>query len=184
MKQIILLFLGVFMAINLNAQNSEKVKGNRVVTTIVTEIDAFHTIEIDEDFEIDIIYNKTPSVEIETDENLHEFITFSVRDSVLSFNKTRRITSKKKLKIKVNYDDYLANIETRDDGEIYSLTTMDLINVSLKTTGSSKVGLTIKTDYFYFEGLDNSKTKLNLTVRRKELTKPVLALFLVIDNGK
>ena len=95
MKQIILLFLGVFMAINLNAQNSEKVKGNRVVTTIVTEIDAFHTIEIDEDFEIDIIYNKTPSVEIETDENLHEFITFSVRDSVLSFNKTRRITSKK-----------------------------------------------------------------------------------------
>lgn len=159
------------MVITLNAQNSEKVKGNRVVTTIISEIDAFHTIEIDEDFEVDIIYNKTPSIEIETDENLHEFITFSVRDSVLSFNKTRRITSKKKLKIKVNYDDYLANIETRDDGEIYSLTTMDLINASLKTSGSSKAGLTIKTDDFYFEGLDKSKTKLNLTA---DSTKVIL----------
>ena len=171
MKQITLLFLGVFMAVNLNAQNSEKVKGNRVVTTILTEIDTFHTIEIDEDFEVDIIYNKTPSVEIETDENLHEFITFSVKDSILSFNKTRRITSKKTLKIKVNYDDYLANIEIREDGEIYSLNTIDLINVSLKTNGSSKAGLTIKTDNFYFEGLDKSKTKLNLTA---DSTKVIL----------
>lgn len=171
MKQIISLFIALFMAITLNAQNSGKVKGNRVVTTIVTEIDVFHTIEIDEDFEVDIVYSKTPSVEIEADENLHEFITFTVRDSVLSFNKTRRITSKKALKIKVTYNDYLANIETRDDGEIYSLTTMDLINVSLKTIGSSKAGLTIKTDNFYFEGLDKSKTKLNLTA---DSTKVIL----------
>ena len=171
MKPRILLLLSLLMAITLNAQNLEKVKGNRVVTTIQTELDAFHTIEIDEDFEVDIIYNKIPSVEIETDENLHEFITFSVRDSVLSFNKTRRITSKKTLKIKVNYDDYLANIDIRDDGEIYSLHTMDLINGSLKTSGSSKAGLTIKTDNFYFEGLDKSKTELNLTA---DSTKVIL----------
>lgn len=171
MKQIILLFLGVFMGVTLNAQKLEKVKGNRVVTTIISEIDAFHTIEVDEDFEIDIIYNKIPSVEIETDENLHEFITFSIRDSVLSFNKTRRITSKKALKIKVNYDDYLTNIEIRDDGEIYSLTPMNLIHGSLKTSGSSKAGLTITTNDFYFEGLDKSKTKLNLTA---DSTKVIL----------
>jgi hypothetical protein len=159
------------MALTLNAQNSEKVKGNRVVTTIITEVEAFHTIEIDEDFEIDIIYNKIPSVEIEADENLHEFIIFSVKDSVLSFDKTRRITSKKALKIKVSYDDYLAKIETRDDGEIYSLTTMNLANGSLKTSGSSKAGLTIKTGNFYFEGLDKSKTELNLTA---DSTKVIL----------
>ena len=163
MKSLILILLAVFMVVTLKAQNLEKVKGNRVVTNIQTEIDAFHTIIVDEDFEVDIVYNKIPSVEIETDENLHEFLTFSVRDSILSFNKTRRITSKKKLKVKVNYNDNLATIETKDNGEIHSLSTMELTNASVKTSGNSRTGLTIKTDNFYFEGLDKSKTKLNLT---------------------
>ena len=146
-----------------NAQNTEKIKGNRSVTIQQTLINSFHTIMIDNDFEVDIIYNKEPSVEIETDENLHEFIEFQVRDSILSFHKTRRITSKKRLYIKVNYDDFLAHIETRDNGEIHALTTMELNNVNVKTTGNSRAGLTIKTDMFNFEGLDKSKVKLNLT---------------------
>lgn len=153
------------------AQKTEKVKGNRNVTLTQTPIDAFHTIVVDEDFEVEIIYNKTPSVEIETDENLHEFITFSVRDSVLSFNKTKRITSKKKLNIKVSYDDFLTHIETRENGEILSLATMELKNASLKTTGNSKAGLTIQTNNFNIESLDKSKVKLNLTA---DSTKIVL----------
>lgn len=171
MKPLISVFLTVFMVVTLNAQNLEKVKGNRIVTSIQTQIDAFHTIIVDEDFEVDIAYNNTPSVDIETDENLHEFLTFSVNDSILTFNKTRRITSKKTLNIKVSYNDFLANIETRDNGEIHSLNTMDLINASVKTTGNSRAGLTIKTDNFYFEGLDKSKTKLNLTA---DSTKVIL----------
>ncbi len=171
MKPLISVFLAVFMVITLNAQNLEKVKGNRIVTSIQTQIDAFHTIIIDEDFEVDVAYNNTPSVDIETDENLHEFLTFSVTDSILTFNKTRRITSKKTLKIKVSYNDFLANIETRDHGEIHSLNTMNLINASVKTSGNSRAGLTIKTDNFYFEGLDKSKTKLNLTA---DSTKVIL----------
>lgn len=153
------------------AQKMEKVKGNRNVTIQHTPIDAFHTIIVDEDFDIEIIYNKEPLVEIETDENLHEFINFSVRDSVLSFNKTKRITSKKKLNIKVSYDDFLTHIETRDNGEILSLATMDLKNASLKTTGNSKAGLTIQSNNFSIESLDKSKVKLNLTT---DSTKVVL----------
>lgn len=151
------------MFTTLNAQNLEKVKGNRIVTTIQTDIDAFHTIEVDEDFDIEIIYNKTPSVIIETDENLHDFIQFQVSDSVLSFDKTRRITSKKKLNIKVNYDDYLNHIKTFENGKINSLTLMEFDDFKLSTKGSSKAGLTLKTNNFTFEGIDKSKVKLNLT---------------------
>ncbi|GAA4952002.1 DUF2807 domain-containing protein [Algibacter agarivorans] len=145
------------------AQTTDKVKGNRNVITQLTNINSYHTIALDEDFEIEIIFNKNPSVEIETDENLHEYIAFQVRDSILTFNKTAKITSKKKLNIKVTYDDFLRHIETTDDAEITSLTTMDLKNASLKTKGSSKAGLTIQSDNFSFEGDDKSKVKLNLT---------------------
>ncbi|MCF7569217.1 DUF2807 domain-containing protein [Sabulilitoribacter arenilitoris] len=172
MKNKALPFIFLFSAcILVQAQKMEKVKGNRNVTITQTPIDAFHTIIVDEDFEIEIIYSKTPSVEIETDDNLHEFITFNVRDSVLSFNKTKRIVSKKRLNIKVSYDDFLTHIETRENSEILSLATMELKNGSLKTIGNSKASLTIESNNFNIESLDKSKVKLNLTA---DSTKIVL----------
>ncbi len=145
------------------AQSTEKIKGNRNVTIQQTNIESFHTIALDEDFEVEVIYDKNPYVEVETDENLHEFIEFQVIDSVLTFNKTTKITSKKKLNIKVTYNDALKHIETSGNSEILSLATMDLENGSLKTRGSSKAGLTINSDNFDFSADDKSKAKLNIT---------------------
>lgn len=164
MKTYFLALVLVFATfVQVHSQNPEKIKGNRLVTIINTEIESFHTIALDEDFEIDLIYNKIPSVEIETDENLHEVIDFMVRDSVLYFNKLKKITSKKRLNIKVSYDDYLQHIEAMDDAEINGLTPLNLYNASLKTSGSSKIGLTIQTDNFNFESADKAKVKLNIT---------------------
>jgi hypothetical protein len=159
---LLVLFTLVFGG-NIEAQNPDKIKGNRVVSTIITEINSFHTIALDEDFEIDLIYNKIPSVEVEADENLHEFIEFIVSDSVLYFNKLKKITSKKRLNIKVSYDDYLQFIEATNDSEINGLTPLNLNNGVLKTSGSSKIGLTIQSDTLHIETSDKAKLKLNIT---------------------
>lgn len=156
----------VFFLLNISlsfAQNLEKIKGDRNVSIVETTIDAFHTISLNDDFNIEIIYNNTPSVEIETDENLHDVIKFEVIDSVLTFNKTARITSKKGLHIKVAYNKSLKLIETTDNSEVLSLATMDLKHFILKAKGSSKVGLTIESDHFSFDGDDKSKVNLNVT---------------------
>tara|TARA_R110002049_G_scaffold188124_1_gene356392 strand:+ start:341 stop:535 length:195 start_codon:yes stop_codon:yes gene_type:complete len=60
MKQsITVLFLGSLMVFFGHSQSLEKkVKGNKTVTIIQTKINSFHTIDLDEDFEIEIIYNK------------------------------------------------------------------------------------------------------------------------------
>ncbi|MGB5419816.1 GIN domain-containing protein [Algibacter sp.] len=164
MKKNLLFLITVLLSISLcNAQKTDKVKGNRNVTIQQTNVESFHTIALDEDFEIEIIYDQNPYVEIETDENLHEYLEFQVIDSVLTFNNTIKISSKKKLNIKVTYNDVLKHIETTDDAEILSLSTMDLENGSLKTRGSSKAGLTVKSDNFNFDIDDKSKVKLNLT---------------------
>ena len=155
---------------SLVAQNVNKVKGNKNVTTITTEIKPFHTIIVDEDFDIEIIYNNVPSVIIETDENLHEFINFDVIDGVLTFDKTTKITSKKRMNIQVNFNEELTNIKTADNGEITSFTPIDLQNCLLISEGSSKVGLEIKTNDFQLQSNGRSKIKLNLTAETTKLT--------------
>ena len=145
-----------------SAQDDEKVKGDRNVTIKQTYIDPFSGIVVGEDFSVEIIYNSKPSVEIETDENLHEYILFEVVNGTLTFKTTKRITSSKRMNIKVNYGDGLENIEVKEDGEIRSLTSLELKNTTLKTSGSSRAYLNIKTNEFNYTALEKAKVKLNV----------------------
>jgi len=162
-KSLLIIFFSLISYALCSAQSTEKVKGNRMVSIQATDISSFHTIDLDEDFEVEIVYAKLPYVEIETDENLHQFIEFQVIDSVLTFNKTIKITSKKRLNITVAYDDALNHIETSGDAEILSLSTINFASGSLKARESSKVGLTVKSDSFKVDADDKTKIKLNVT---------------------
>lgn len=145
----------------LNAQ--EKIKGDRNVTIKQTYIDDFKTLVVNGDFSIEIVYNSKPSVTIETDDNLHEVIQFEVVDGVLSFTETIRITSKKRLNITVNYGDALENIIVRGDGEVRSLTSMELKSASLETADNARAYLNINSTNFSYKSSGKSKTRLNLT---------------------
>ena len=147
----------------LTAQSDEKIKGDRNVTIKQTYIDDFNSIVVDGDFEIEIVYNSKPSVQVEADDNLHDVIQFQVNDGVLTFVETARITSKKKLQITVNYGDLLQNIETRGDGEIRSLTSMELGNATLITSDDSRAYLNINAKTFDYKSSGKSKTRLNIT---------------------
>ncbi|MDG4716267.1 MULTISPECIES: GIN domain-containing protein [Winogradskyella] len=162
MKKVLLILVLMLAAIpTINAQ--EKIKGDRNVTIKQTYIDDFHTIVVNGDFSIEIVYNSKPSVNVETDDNLHDVIQFDVVDGVLSFAQSMRITSKKRLNITVNYGDALQNIEIKGDGEIRSLTSMELGDASLITSDNSRAYLNIKADNFDYKSTGKSKTRLNLT---------------------
>ncbi|WP_460219524.1 GIN domain-containing protein [Psychroserpens sp. MEBiC05023] len=163
MKNITLFLLIIFgYSLAGFAQNSEKIKGDRNLTIKQTYIDDFSGIVVGEDFKIELFYNKKPSVEIETDENLHAYINIQVIDSVLTLTTTADIRPKK-LNIKVNYGDSFSNIEVKGDAEVRSLTSLELTNASLKTSGSSRAYLNIKTDDFSFISTDKTKVKLNIS---------------------
>ena len=145
------------------AQTDDKIKGDRNVTIKQTFIDNFDTIIVDGGFSVEVVYNSKPSVEIEADDNLHEVIQFEVLDGVLTFVESIRITSKKKLNIKVNYGDGLKHIEVKGDGEIRSLTSMELNDVLLKTLDDSRAYLNINAKNFTYLSAGKSKTRLNLS---------------------
>ena len=174
-KTLLLLFIIAF-SITGFSQDSDKVKGDRNVTIKQTYIDAFNTIIVGEDFEVELFYNSKPSVEIETDDNLHQYIAFEVIDSVLTFKTTKDIRSSKKMNIKVNYSEGFSNIEVRDNGEIRSLTSLELENTTIRAIGSSRAYLNIKTNTFTFSCIDKSKVKLNVTANTAKIE--------ISDNGK
>lgn len=159
------LFLLTLFGVSLccNAQTDEKIKGNREVTIRQTYIDPFHTLVVGDEFEVELIYNSKPSVQVEADDNLHEHINFEVRDSILRISAAADIRSRKKMDIKVNYGAGFSHIETFGDGEVRSLTSLELQNATLKTSGSSKAYLNIKAKNFEFMSSGSAKVKLNLT---------------------
>ncbi len=163
MNKLLLTFLLVVACVSItSAQDDEKIKGDRNVTIKQTYIDPFTKIVVGEDFSVEIIYNSKPSVEIETDDNLHQYIEFGVNAGVLTFRTTKKITSSKRMNIKVNYGDGLESIETLEDGEIRSLTSLELKNAILKTSGSSKAYLNIRTTKFDYTSSDKARSKLNV----------------------
>lgn len=159
-----------------SAQTDEKIKGDRNVTIKQTNIDPFNSIVVGEDFSVEIIYNSVASVEVEADSNLHEHIIFDVVNGTLTFKTIKSITSSKRMNIKVNYTDILENIEVIENGEIRSLTSLELKNSVLKTSGSSRAYLNIKTTEFNYTASDKSKAKLNINATN--------AIIVLNDNVK
>jgi hypothetical protein len=159
----IFLLLAFCLQIGLTAQTTEKIKGSREVTIKQTYVDEFHTISVGDEFQIDLIFNSKPSVEIEADDNLHEVIEFEVVDGILSFKELKNITSKKALKITVNYANSLNRIEVRNAAEIRSLTSMELNKAQLYVQDNARAYLNIKATELDFKAGGKSKVRLNVT---------------------
>ncbi|MDO1500109.1 DUF2807 domain-containing protein [Winogradskyella maritima] len=163
MKRYIIGLVLVLGAFSVSDAQDEKIKGDRNVTVKQTYLDAFQGLIISTELDIDLVYNAKPSVEIEADDNLHDVIVFEVSDGVLSIGATKRITSRRKLNITINYSEPLNLIEVHDKSELHSLTSLELNDVELTTTGNSKTYLNIKAKNFKYTSEGKSKMRLNLS---------------------
>lgn len=143
----------------------EKIKGNKKVTTIETEVNSFNKIVIGEKFTINFMKDDAASVEIKTDENLHDVIRFSVTDSVLKFKTTKRITSSKKMEITVRYTNALREIELKDNAELNSVNTVDNVGIVLKINDNARANLNLKN--YSFKLINNNDSKLKLSSKSR-----------------
>ena len=164
-KTILFTLCLVFLAYNVFSQNKEKIRGNKSVKIKTTNINTFNRLIIGEKFNIELIKGNQASVFIEADENLHEIIKYNVSDSTLKFFTTKKITSKKKLNIKVIYTSELKFIETLDNAEISTSTILDLEEIILKNTGKSRAYLNINSNKFKLINSQSAKVKLNLNTK-------------------
>jgi len=166
-KNSVLLFLVVFSLSSGFSQ--EKIKGDRNVTSKETQIYPFKKLVLTEKFDVVLTEDHNASIEIETDENLHEYIKFEVKDSVLSFKTTAKIVSSKKLEIKIHYTEELKEIELLENSEVSALSNINNEEFLLKTNDNSRAYLNIRSDSFKLVGNGKSKSRLNVESKEVEL---------------
>ncbi len=167
--KIILLFLliGTFGF----AQKKEKIKGNKLVKVQQHKIAPFSSLYLNEKFEVSLLKGEVPLIEIETDENLHDVITYAVdHKGVLNLGTTHQITSKKRLNIRITVTEDFNTLITTDKAEVSSLIDLDLKELLITAKGNSKVYLTLKTDNFNLTADKNAKIELNLNSKNCVLT--------------
>ncbi|WP_055448343.1 GIN domain-containing protein [Lacinutrix mariniflava] len=151
------------------SQSTEKIKGSRNVTTQTTEIDQFNRLVISDDFKINIKQGELPSVQINTDDNLHEVIEFNVLEGSLNFKTNKRITSSKKMEITVIYKDSLNIIELKEDAELTGTSTLKVTDLIVRAKESSEVYLTIEAETFKYIAAGKTKAELNVTSKSTTL---------------
>lgn len=153
------------------AQKKEKIKGNKLVKVQQYSIAPFSTLQLNEKFEVALLKGDTPLIEIETDENLHDVITYAVdQNGVLSLNTTHQITSKKRLNIRITVTEQFNNLILTDKAEVSSLIDLELKKLLITAKENSRVYVTVKTDDFNLTADKNSKIELNLNTNNCVLT--------------
>lgn len=103
----------------------ERLKGNKIVMTELRELGAFHTIKIEDNFEVSIQEGLENSVAIKADSNVQEAILLKVWDSILTITTDKDIRRTKSLHLTISYATILKLIELRND---VKLSTAGLVN--------------------------------------------------------
>jgi len=161
--QKITLFIAVFfMTVTLSAQKKEKIKGSKVVTLEQKEIGDFENLEVKNELEIFLIKGEKCGLEIEADDNLHEFIDMSLQAGTLQLSLTRDISSSKKLSVRVTYTDAFKMVTANNEAKITALEDIVLDDFTFKSFDSAKIFANVKTRNFTLSANDKSKTELNL----------------------
>ncbi|MFD2909526.1 GIN domain-containing protein [Flavobacterium ardleyense] len=144
------------------AQKKEKIKGSKIVTVAVKEINTFENIEVNDNFEVFLVKSDSHSLEIEADDNLHDIINFEVSGNTLRVTALKTPSSFKKFAVRINYSDSLKLITARNEAQIKALADLKLEKITIKNYDYSKSFLNVRSDYFALVLDDKSEAEINV----------------------
>jgi hypothetical protein len=144
------------------SQKKEKVKGSKIVTMEQKQVADFQSIEVEDNLEVFLVKGNECSVEIEADDNVHEFIDFKIAGNILRVSTTKEIVSTKKLSVRITYTDKLNMVIAKNDTNVTALSDVTLDNITFKSYDYSKLYLNATTKNFTLMANDKSKIELNL----------------------
>lgn len=162
MKHTLSLIAVLFVFAFAKAQKQDRVKGNREPSVMVTDIEPFQSIELDSDWEVELMPGEIASVEINADSNLHQYLEPSSTNGVFRMGTLAEIRSSKKLEIRITYTDELTSIILRDKAEAKSVTKLEIENLDLTLEGDARAYLTIRGESFHLVAGGGTRSKLDV----------------------
>ena len=168
-KKISILLVALLVTSFSFGQKKEKIKGSKIVTVAVKELNSFENIEVNDNFEVFLVKSTKPSIEIEADDNLHEIINFEVTGNTLKINTVKEPFSYKKFAVRINYSNDLQLITARNEVEIKDLADIELEKITIKNYNNSKSFLNVKSNYFALILDDKAKAEINVKAESTSL---------------
>lgn len=161
-KNILFLLVAILATTTSLSQKKEKIKGSKIVTITLKELNDFENIEVNDNFEVLLVKGNQPSLEIEADDNLHDIINFEVSGNTLRINALKEASSYKKFSVRINYSDSLKLIIGRDETLIKALADLELNNITVKNYNESKSFLNVRAKNFSLILDDKSEAEINV----------------------
>ncbi len=161
-KKIFFLITLLFLTTFSFAQKKEKIKGSKIITITIKELESFDNIEIRDDFEVSLVKADNPSLEIEADDNLHDIINFEVKGNTLSISALKEPIGYKKFAIRINYSESLKLVVVRNKVDLKALSDLALDNITVKGYDDSRLHLNVKSNYFALLLDDKSEAEINV----------------------
>ena len=156
----IILFILAISSCMVHAQRKPKIKGNKSVVAVSTDLPAFNAIELNDDLEINLEKSTAIGYTITADDNLIDVLKFKVVDSTLVITSFYKVTGNKEFTITVHYDE-LRNITLRK-GEIAMEDMISSDELTVKVLGSSRINLKANASIMSIQMEDNSKGDFRL----------------------
>jgi hypothetical protein len=183
LSQAILLFLlTTTMAIG---QNKEKIKGSKTVVEKPKEIGEFNAIEVEDNLTVFLEKGSKNEIKIEADDNLHEIISFDIKEKTLRIYTSKEASSFKKLTVWIKYTDDLKTVLAKNTSTVNAIEVILLDDITFSTFDFAKLYLNVNSKYFTLKADDKTKIELNLKAEKAkvELSKnaQIKALFSTVD---
>lgn len=160
-----------FCLITTSLLSQSKIIGNKDVVIEQQDIEAFHTLNIDDDFVVVLMKSTYPSVTIETDSNLQSIVNFQVTDSVLNFQVSKIVKRAKEFKATIRYTEPLKAIILNGSVDLESPGNIDLKELSLTLNDDAKIDASIVTENFSLTNNNEVSLKLSTNCKLKVESK-------------
>lgn len=162
MKNHIAIFLIILSTTLTLAQKKDKLKGSRIVTIENKEVGNFQALEVEDNIEVNLERGEKNNIKIEADDNLHDIISFDLKDNILRIFTTKEAVNYKKLIVRVTYNSDLTLVTSKNEAVINAIEEIQLDEITFKAFNYTKLFLNVNTKKFILQADDKSKTELNL----------------------
>ncbi|WP_348796961.1 GIN domain-containing protein [Flavobacterium adhaerens] len=147
-------------------QNKEKVKGSKTVIEKAKEIGEFNALEIEDNLTVFLEKGDKNEIKIEADDNLHEEISFDIKEKSLRIYTSKEISTYKKLVLKIKYTNDLKSVTAKNASIINALEVIMLDEINFKSLDYAKLYMNVNSKNFTLISDDKTKIELNLKAEK------------------
>lgn len=150
-------------------QNKERIKGSKIVVEKPKEIGDFTALEIEDNLTIFLEKGTKNEIKIDADDNLHDNISFDIKEKTLRIYTSKEISSFKKLVIKITYTNDLKSVVAKNATIVNALEAVILDDITFTSLDFAKLYLNVNSKNFTLISDDKSKIELNLKAEKAKI---------------